>query len=58
MAAKRTPFGTYGGKLTSFSPTDLLEVAGRAALEQGNINATLIDNVYVGNVIHVRRQRF
>jgi acetyl-CoA acyltransferase 2 len=50
VAAKRTPFGTYGGKLTKFTATDLQEIAAKAALTAGNVNPEIIDSVIVGNV--------
>ncbi len=51
MAAKRTPFGAFGGSLKAFSPTDLQTLAGQAALKAGNINPDIIDSVHVGNVL-------
>ena len=61
VAAKRTPFGAFGGKLQSLSATQLGAVATRAALEplqlplQDSDNCTTtttaIDHVYFGNVI-------
>ena len=53
VAAKRTPFGTYGGKLMKFSATDLQEVAMKAALTAGCVNPEIVDSVVVGNVFHV-----
>lgn len=50
MAAKRTPFGAYGGKLMSLTTTDLQEVAFKAALAAGNVSPEWIDSVIVGNV--------
>lgn len=52
VAAKRTPFGTFGGKLAGFTQTDLQEIAARAALEAGNINPENVDSIVVGNVFH------
>lgn len=49
-AAKRTPFGTYGGKLMNLTTTDLQEVAFKAALAAGNVKPEWIDSVVVGNV--------
>lgn len=54
MAAKRTPFGAYGGKLMKFTTVDLQVIAGRAALAAGNINPEIVDMVTIGNVIQVR----
>jgi len=53
VAAKRTPFGTYGGKLMNFTATDLQEVAARAALTAGNIKPEWVTSVVIGNVFHV-----
>ncbi len=53
VAAKRTPFGTYGGKLTSWTATDLQEVASKAALEAGKIDPAIISSIIIGNVFHV-----
>ena len=53
VAAKRTPFGTYGGKLTNYTATDLQEIASRAAMEAGKIKPEMINSVIVGNVFHV-----
>ena len=55
VAAKRTAFGAYGGKLKDFTPTDLQEIACRAALQAGNINPEIIDSVCIGNIIHVSK---
>jgi len=50
VAAKRTAFGTYGGKLLKHTATDLQEVAFKAALAAGNINPEIVDSVIVGSV--------
>jgi len=52
VAAKRTPFGTYGGKLMNFSATDLCETAAKAAITAANIKPEWIDSIVVGNVFH------
>ncbi|TKC46697.1 hypothetical protein EI555_019799 [Monodon monoceros] len=51
VAAKRTPFGAYGGLLKDFTATDLAESAARAALSAGKVSPETIDSVVVGNVI-------
>ncbi|KAK8732137.1 hypothetical protein OTU49_007203 [Cherax quadricarinatus] len=51
VGAKRTPFGTFGGKLGSHTPTDLQEVAAKAALTAANVNPEHVDSVVIGNVI-------
>jgi acetyl-CoA acyltransferase 2 len=53
VAAKRTPFGAYGGLLKDFSATDLTEFAARAALSAGKVPPETIDSVIVGNVMQV-----
>jgi len=50
VAAKRTPFGTYGGALKDLSATDLGVHAAKAALSIG-ISPTDIDQVMFGNVL-------
>jgi len=51
VAAKRTAFGTYGGKLKNMSCTNLTEMAAKAALESGNVKPEAVTSVIVGNVI-------
>ncbi len=51
IAAKRTPFGAFGGTLKSFSPTDLGVAASRAAIKQSGIDPKEIDHVVFGNVV-------
>lgn len=51
VAAKRTPFGTYGGKFVNKSATDLSEVAVKAALAAGNVDPCTVDSVVMGNVL-------
>ena len=50
VAAKRTPFGTFGGKLTKHSAIDLGVVAAKAALQAGKVDPSTIDHVVFGNV--------
>jgi acetyl-CoA acyltransferase 2 len=50
VAAKRTPFGTFGGQLKKHSAIDLGVVAARAALLAGKVDPTTIDHVVIGNV--------
>ena len=54
VAAKRTAFGTYGGKLKNLTCTDLTEIAAKAALESANVKPEAVTSVIVGNVIQVR----
>lgn len=51
VAAKRTPFGTYGGKLKDYSATHLQELANRAVLKQAKLSPEAIDSTIVGNVM-------
>jgi len=53
VAAKRTPFGSYGGKLINFTTVDLQEIAFKAALTAGNVKPEWINSVIVGNVFPV-----
>lgn len=53
VAAKRTPFGTFGGKLRSLTATDLGKVAAAGALQAGQIPPEAVDSVIIGNVIQV-----
>lgn len=51
VAARRTPFGSYGGKLKDFSATHLQELANRAVLKQAKLSPEAIDSTIVGNVM-------
>lgn len=51
VAAKRTPFGTYGGKFVKTSSTELQVIAAKAALAAGNVDPKIIDSVIIGNVL-------
>lgn len=53
MAAKRTPFGTYGGKFVNKSAADLSEVSVKAALASANLDPKTVDSVVFGNVLVV-----
>jgi acetyl-CoA acyltransferase 2 len=53
VAAKRTPFGTYGGKLMNYTATDLQEIAFKAALSAGQVKPEWVNSIIVGNVFHV-----
>lgn len=53
VGAKRTPFGTHGGKLTNTHITDLQTIAAKAALAAGNVDPKLVDSVNIGNVMPV-----
>ena len=47
----RTPFGTYGGALSSETATRLGALAGTEALKRAGVAANHVDNVVFGNVI-------
>jgi acetyl-CoA acyltransferase 2 len=49
VAAKRTPFGSFGGSLKAMTATQLGVVSTKAALS--GIDPALIDHVFFGNVI-------
>lgn len=51
IGAKRTAFGTYGGKLKNYTPTDLGEIAARAALKNASISPENVDHVVFGNTL-------
>ncbi len=51
VGAKRTPFGTFGGKLADKTCVDMQEVAAKAALSAANVNPELVDSVIIGNVL-------
>lgn len=53
VAAKRTPFGTYGGKFVKTSSTELQIIAAKAALTAGNVDPKIVDSVVIGNVLMV-----
>lgn len=58
VAAKRTPFGAYGGLLKDFTATDLAEFAAKAALSAGKVPPETVDSVIVGNVMQVSREKY
>ena len=53
VAAQRTAIGAYGGKVKSFTATDLAEIAARAAFETGKVKPEIINSVIFGNVMQV-----
>ena len=50
LAAKRTPFGAFGGKLKGFSATDLAVHAGRAALAASGVPPAAVGASVWGSV--------
>ncbi len=51
VAAKRTPFGAFGGSFLRLSATDLAVESANAALSHSRISPELIDHVTYGNVM-------
>jgi acetyl-CoA acyltransferase 2 len=51
LAAKRTPFGTYGGALKDLTATDLGVHAAKAALAQSGVSPDRVGHVVFGNVV-------
>jgi acetyl-CoA acyltransferase 2 len=51
VAAKRTPFGSFGGSLKALTATELGVVSTKSAIAAANIDPATIDAVYFGNVI-------
>ncbi|KAF8359918.1 acaa-2, partial [Pristionchus pacificus] len=51
VGAKRTAFGTFGGKLKNHSATDLGVVASKAALAEAGLKAEQVDHTIFGNVV-------
>jgi len=50
LAAKRTPFGTFGGSLKDLGATDLAVHAAKAAIAQSGVPADDFGHVVLGNV--------
>lgn len=48
VSAKRTAFGTFGGKLKDHTATDLATIAARAALQSASIAPENVDHVVFG----------
>lgn len=51
VAAVRTPIGSFGGKLSGISATQLGATAIKGALEKSGLSADQIDEVFMGNVV-------
>lgn len=51
VAAQRTPIGSFQGSLGSFSATQLGSIAIKSAIEQVSLDPSLVDEVFMGNVI-------
>jgi acetyl-CoA C-acetyltransferase len=52
LAGKRTAIGDFGKSLKDIPPTKLGEIAIRAALAAGGVDAAEVQHVVMGNVIH------
>lgn len=53
VAAKRTPFGAFGGKFMNKNATDLSVIAAKSALQSAKLNPEKIDNVIFGHVLPI-----
>jgi acetyl-CoA acetyltransferase family protein len=51
VAAKRNPFGKFGGSLKDINANNLALYASQACLQQSGLQATDIDHVVLGNVV-------
>lgn len=51
VAAARTPMGSFMGTLSTIPATQLGSVAIKGALEKGGIDPTIVDEVFMGNVL-------
>ena len=50
-SAVRTPIGSFGGKLSGFSATQLGTFAIKGALDKSGVGADQVDEVFMGNVL-------
>lgn len=51
VSALRTPIGSFGGTLSSFSASQLGAVAIKGVLEKAGVDAKEVNEVYMGNVL-------
>ena len=51
LSGRRTPFGTFGGSLKSYTATELGAVAARSALEEAGVDAAEVGHVVFGNAL-------
>ncbi len=51
VSAKRTPMGSFGGMLKGFSAVQLGSIAIKASLAEAALDASQIQEVYLGNVV-------
>ena len=52
VSAARTAVGSFGGSLKDQKPGELAALVARSALERAGLDAALVGNVVLGNVIH------
>ena len=55
VSAVRTPIGSFGGVLSSFSAIQLGSAAMKGALEKAGINGEEVNEVFFGNVVSSNR---
>ena len=53
VAAKRTAFGTFGGKFRDITATHLGAHSTNAALEAGSVDPSAVDTIVFGNCMQV-----
>ena len=53
IAAKRTAFGAFGGKVKGITATVLGQHAAEAAMAAGKVDPAIVDSSVFGNVIQV-----
>src|SRR5690554_5252542 len=51
VAAKRTPIGSFQGKLSPITATKLGSIVVKSVLDEANIDYKLVDEVIMGNVL-------
>ncbi|MDH4297510.1 MAG: acetyl-CoA C-acyltransferase [Cyclobacteriaceae bacterium] len=51
ISTARTPIGSFGGGLASISATKLGAIAFKGALEKSAMDASLVEEIFVGNVL-------
>ncbi|RYZ98638.1 MAG: acetyl-CoA C-acyltransferase, partial [Sphingobacteriaceae bacterium] len=51
VAATRTPIGSFGGSLSSFSATQLGAIVIKSAIEQAGLKPEQVQEVFMGNVL-------
>lgn len=51
VSAARTPIGSFGGVLSSFSAVQLGTIAAKAALQRAGVNPALIGETIAGNIL-------